>query len=423
MSSQLQHVIKHNDHKPTVLIVDDSKVIRLALSKILKKDFEVIQAVDGEDGWHKLEENEAIIAVFSDVSMPHLDGFGLLDRVRGTPDPHIASMPFIIITANDDVAGFHERVTSSGGTDLITKPFKTKQITECIQQHIKIEEQSDNEDQTETSMSDHDVANILGLDQYEDVTQTETPAVTITANETANEVLDSTTRDELEVSFSIDEAFLNQSEDAGNFQAETVDELDIDLDINFDQPEETPLDIVSNEPSESEFMSPAEEKTLSNLDLPEENTESITTDEQSDFTIKFEDILDDETQPENLQQDDPALSLSENAFTLDHSKDIETDIPGNDEIPAPEFGCKKLELEQARKRAMDIAREQAEHDAQYSEEDIALREKETSEIRKTLDKLREQERFEGDKYVSSGKTTFFFHKIVSIISRIFSFLK
>ena len=50
----------------TVLIVDDSKVIRLALSKILREEFEVLQAADGEQAWDILRENKNISAVTND---------------------------------------------------------------------------------------------------------------------------------------------------------------------------------------------------------------------------------------------------------------------------------------------------------------------------------------------------------------------
>jgi CheY-like chemotaxis protein len=115
--------------RPTVLIVDDSRLMRVAIKKILKDEFELIEAVDGEDAWARLLEEPAISCVFSDLSMPNLDGYGLLERVRGSDAARIRALPFIVITGKEgDLGGLLEEVRAHGATDLVGKPFKSDEI-------------------------------------------------------------------------------------------------------------------------------------------------------------------------------------------------------------------------------------------------------------------------------------------------------
>jgi two-component system cell cycle response regulator len=60
--------------KPTILVVDDSRLMRVAARKLLNSDFEILEAEDGETAWDILQSNRQINLVMSDLSMPNLDG-------------------------------------------------------------------------------------------------------------------------------------------------------------------------------------------------------------------------------------------------------------------------------------------------------------------------------------------------------------
>ena len=70
-----------------LLIVDDSKVVRVTARKILRDHFETIEAVNGENAWDILTSEKVFSLVISDLNMPELDGFGLLERIRNSPLP------------------------------------------------------------------------------------------------------------------------------------------------------------------------------------------------------------------------------------------------------------------------------------------------------------------------------------------------
>ncbi|MFT3736537.1 MAG: response regulator [Rhodocyclaceae bacterium] len=69
---------------PRILIVDDSRMVRASLIKQIRDKFDVREEVDGEAGWQSLLLDPTIEVVISDIGMPRLDGFGLLQRIRGS---------------------------------------------------------------------------------------------------------------------------------------------------------------------------------------------------------------------------------------------------------------------------------------------------------------------------------------------------
>ena len=111
------------DDKARVLLVDDSRLIRKAASKMLGQEFDLVVAEDGVEGWQKIETDPAIQVVFSDLMMPNMDGYGLLEKVRSSQDDRICQLPLIVLTGADNSDEAKEKAYAMGATDFITKPF------------------------------------------------------------------------------------------------------------------------------------------------------------------------------------------------------------------------------------------------------------------------------------------------------------
>ncbi len=118
-----------------LLIVDDSKVIRVTARKILRDHFETIEAVDGENAWEVLNNEGPFALVVSDLTMPNLDGFGLLERIRSSQQPDIRDIPVIIITGANDSETTKSRASQAGATDFIGKPFDSVHLLARTQAH------------------------------------------------------------------------------------------------------------------------------------------------------------------------------------------------------------------------------------------------------------------------------------------------
>ena len=83
-----------------VLLVDDSKMVRVKSSRLLASHgFQVVTAIDGIDALKQLE-NCCPDLVITDVDMPEMDGFGLVNALRG--NPRTQHIPLVMITSAED---------------------------------------------------------------------------------------------------------------------------------------------------------------------------------------------------------------------------------------------------------------------------------------------------------------------------------
>lgn len=112
-------------NKLTILIVDDSRLMRVAARKILKNEFDILEASDGEEAWDVLQASPHISLVMSDLSMPNLDGLGLLKRIRESGSTIVQNLPVIIVTGAEDDDGSKNTALAAGASDFITKPFES----------------------------------------------------------------------------------------------------------------------------------------------------------------------------------------------------------------------------------------------------------------------------------------------------------
>ena len=127
---------------PHVLVVDDSRLMRVAVKKILKQDYRLSEAVDGETGWEALIKDDSIQVVISDLSMPNLDGFGLLEKIRTSADERIKNIPVIIITGAEDDDVTRTRALDCGASDFVTKPFDSVQLRARTRSHAQHDQTS-----------------------------------------------------------------------------------------------------------------------------------------------------------------------------------------------------------------------------------------------------------------------------------------
>lgn len=113
--------------KPRVLIADDSRIVRATLIKHIQGMFEFREAVDGEQAWETLLLDPNIRVLITDLTMPKLDGYGLLARIRTSKIARIRNLPVIVVSGSDEQEE-RKRAKQAGATDLITKGIGTAQL-------------------------------------------------------------------------------------------------------------------------------------------------------------------------------------------------------------------------------------------------------------------------------------------------------
>ena len=118
---------------PTLLIIDDEKDMRLFLQKAFINTYNVVLAVDGEEGLEKLAEAKPQL-VISDVMMPKLNGYQVCERIKSTPET--CHIPVILLTALSDTENKIEGL-ELGADDYISKPFSIKHLEVRIKKLIE----------------------------------------------------------------------------------------------------------------------------------------------------------------------------------------------------------------------------------------------------------------------------------------------
>jgi len=104
---------------PTVLLVEDNEDFRWYLKDNLKRNYRIVEAANGNEGWQKALAAHPQLIV-SDISMPQMDGILLSKKLKA--DKRTCHVPIILLTA---VTGEAQQVLGleTGANDYITKPF------------------------------------------------------------------------------------------------------------------------------------------------------------------------------------------------------------------------------------------------------------------------------------------------------------
>jgi two-component system chemotaxis response regulator CheY len=113
----------------TVLTVDDSKTMRqMLLQALITAGFEVLQAEDGMMGLEVLQQKMPD-AIITDINMPRLDGFGLIEGVRR--QEAYRAIPILVLSTEND-GEKKDRARRAGATGWIVKPFDPVKLVTAI---------------------------------------------------------------------------------------------------------------------------------------------------------------------------------------------------------------------------------------------------------------------------------------------------
>jgi len=112
-----------------ILTIDDSKTIRDMLNLTLSEaGFEVLQAVDGQDGVDMLAK-ERVDIVITDINMPKMDGYGVIRHMRERPE--FKRMPILVLTTESDTEK-RNVAREAGATGWLVKPFDPERLIATI---------------------------------------------------------------------------------------------------------------------------------------------------------------------------------------------------------------------------------------------------------------------------------------------------
>ncbi len=123
--------------KPRVLIADDSRIVRASIVQHIRDRFDVREVTDGEAAWQAILLDSTVRVVITDLTMPKVDGFELLNRVRSSKVQRIRELPIVVITGEDEVAE-RDRAATLGATDFIQKGVAAAELIARLEVLVRL---------------------------------------------------------------------------------------------------------------------------------------------------------------------------------------------------------------------------------------------------------------------------------------------
>lgn len=120
----------------TILVADDSNIIRNFVKRIFSEKYNVGVAQDGEEALKIIkanQNNEEIVAVLLDLNMPRVDGFAVLDFMNN--NQLFSKMPVSIISGDSS----KDTIAKAFGyqiVDMLAKPFTEMDIKHVVEKTI-----------------------------------------------------------------------------------------------------------------------------------------------------------------------------------------------------------------------------------------------------------------------------------------------
>jgi len=117
-----------------ILLVEDDEMNRDMLSRrLIKRGYEVVIAVDGQEGVD-LARSEDPGLILMDMSLPVMDGWTATRNLKG--DPATAEIPIIALTAHA-MSGDEAKAREAGADDFDTKPVELKRLVSKMEELLK----------------------------------------------------------------------------------------------------------------------------------------------------------------------------------------------------------------------------------------------------------------------------------------------
>ena len=118
-----------------ILVVDDeSRMRKLVKDFLTKKNFQVLEAGNGEEAMDIFYEEKDIALIILDVMMPKMSGYDVCRAIRGEN----AVVPVVMLTAKGE-KGDAEEGLKAGADDYIIKPFDPFELNEQVTEILRKE--------------------------------------------------------------------------------------------------------------------------------------------------------------------------------------------------------------------------------------------------------------------------------------------
>ena len=118
--------------KKTLIIADDEPTIRLLVSNMLGKSYNILTAADGHEVLYTVSQNRTDL-ILMDIMMPTMDGYSACASLKR--DSETADIPIVMLTGVGHVLN---KVLAEwmGADGYITKPFTSQELRDTVKKYL-----------------------------------------------------------------------------------------------------------------------------------------------------------------------------------------------------------------------------------------------------------------------------------------------
>lgn len=118
-----------------LLVEDNIEILENTCEMLSLSGLTVFMASGAREGLAIVSDEKPDV-IITDVIMPDMDGWQMVERLRDDPDT--AGIPVIFLTGHTDSA-YRERARSLGVVDYLVKPFTNRQLMQMLERYISRE--------------------------------------------------------------------------------------------------------------------------------------------------------------------------------------------------------------------------------------------------------------------------------------------
>ncbi|MBC3757172.1 response regulator [Hyunsoonleella sp. SJ7] len=164
----IEDILSEKELKKKLLIAEDNVDLQDYLVSILKEEYDLVVASDGQEGWLKTMEHAPDI-IISDLIMPIMDGIEFCKKVKN--DPNLSRIPVVILTAKN-LSEDRIKAIKGGADAYVVKPFDNNELMVILEELLSKSEKlteknahtaSLNEDKKEADLDNDFIQKVLGF--------------------------------------------------------------------------------------------------------------------------------------------------------------------------------------------------------------------------------------------------------------------
>lgn len=118
--------------KRILMVDDEADLIKVVHVRLAANGYKVIAASNGLDGLKKARDERPDL-ILLDVMMPRMHGLDVLLKLKDNPET--ASIPVLMLTANDDTESI-SKARALGAKDYIVKPFNLEALMDSVKRYL-----------------------------------------------------------------------------------------------------------------------------------------------------------------------------------------------------------------------------------------------------------------------------------------------